>query len=303
MDPFHIHPDVQAALTSGRPVVALESTIISHGLPYPQNLEMANTVARIIKEGGATPATIAVIDGVVKIGLNENELKVLATAQDVMKLSKRDIPYAIAQKRHGATTVSATMVFAHKAGISVFATGGIGGVHRDAQNTFDISRDLEELSQTNVAVVCAGAKSILDLPKTLEYLETKGVPVIGYATDKLPAFYTRSSPYDVDYNLSSPQAIAQMMQAKWSLGLEGGLVVANPIPSEASMDPSYIDSIIAAAITKANKQGIKGKAMTPFLLEEVKNATKGASLDANLALVYNNARLGVKIAKAYSDIT
>ncbi len=296
-----ISSEVHQALTNKKPVVALESTIISHGLPYPQNLEMAKKVEDIIRSEGAVPATIAIINGEIRIGLDETALNVLAESEDVMKISRRDIPYALAKGKHGATTVSSTMFFAAQAGIKVFATGGIGGVHRGAHTTFDISADLEELSQTDVAVVCAGAKSILDLPKTLEYLETKGVPVIGYKTDELPAFYTNSSDLSVDYRVDDVASIARMMYAKWAQGLNGGMVIANPIPASDALDKDYINSVIDSAIVKAENQGITGKAMTPFLLDEVQKATKGASLKANLALVYNNALVAAQLAGHYHE--
>ena len=295
-----IHPEVKKALESNQGVVALESTIISHGMPYPDNLTMAEKVEAIVRENGSVPATIAVLDGVVKIGLNPEELKTLATHEDVMKVSRRDIPYLLANRAHGATTVSGTMIFAQMAGIKVFATGGIGGVHRGAEETFDISRDLEELADIDMAVVCAGAKSILDLPKTLEYLETKGVPVLGYGTNELPAFYTRESGLSVDYEVKNPDMVASMMKAKFESGLKGGMVVANPIPEKDSLSKIYIDNIISAALALAEKKGITGKAITPFLLSEIKDRTDGKSLEANLALVYNNAKVAALIAAAYA---
>ena len=296
-----IHPEVKKALESDQGVVALESTIISHGMPYPDNLTMAEKVEAIVRENGSVPATIAVLNGVVKIGLNPEELKTLATHEDVMKVSRRDIPYLLANRAHGATTVSGTMIFAQMAGIKVFATGGIGGVHRGAEETFDISRDLEELADIDMAVVCAGAKSILDLPKTLEYLETKGVPVLGYGTKELPAFYTRESGLSVDYEVKTPDMVATMMKAKFESGLKGGMVVANPIPEKDSLSKAYIDNIIAAALALAEKKGIAGKAITPFLLSEIKDRTDGKSLEANLALVYNNAKVAALIAAAYAN--
>ncbi len=296
-----IHPEVKKALESNHGVVALESTIISHGMPYPDNLTMAEKVEAIVRENGSVPATIAVLDGVVKIGLNPEELKTLATHEDVMKVSRRDIPYLLANRAHGATTVSGTMIFAQMAGIKVFATGGIGGVHRGAEETFDISRDLEELADIDMAVVCAGAKSILDLPKTLEYLETKGVPVLGYGTNELPAFYTRESGLSVDYEVKNPDMVASMMKAKFESGLKGGMVVANPIPEKDSLSKTYIDNIISAALALAEKKGITGKAITPFLLSEIKDRTDGKSLEANLALVYNNAKVAALIAAAYAN--
>ncbi len=298
-----IHPDVAKALQEKRPVVALESTIIAHGMPYPENLDMVNRVEAIIQDEGAVPATIAIIDGFIHVGLSKDSLEMLAKSDQIMKISKRDIAYATSQKKHGATTVSATMLIAEMVGIKVFATGGIGGVHRYAEQTFDISRDLEELASCDVAVVSAGAKAILDLPKTLEYLETKGVEVIGYQTDRLPAFYTRDSHYPVDYRLDEPLAIARLMDAKWSLGLKGGLVIANPIPEPYSIQSSWINEKIESALQEANALQIKGKETTPFLLSKVKELTKGESLKSNLELVYNNARLAAQIASSYATIT
>jgi pseudouridine-5'-phosphate glycosidase len=297
-----ISQEVKEALSNNDPVVALESTIISHGMPYPENLDMARKIERIVRDEGAVPATIAIIEGVIHVGLNEDELVKLAQGSCVMKLSKRDIAYAISEKKDGATTVSATMLLAEKAGINVFATGGIGGVHRFAENTFDISRDLEEIASCNVAVVSAGAKAILDLPKTLEYLETKGVEVIGYQTDTFPAFYTRESELSVTHRLDAPEAIARLMYAKWHLPLRGGIVVANPIPEEHSIPSEWIDEKINYALEEASSQGIKGKDTTPFLLSRVKELTEGSSLKANLELVYNNAILAARIAKSYSQL-
>lgn len=271
-------------------------------MPYPENLDMARKIERIVRDEGAAPATIAIIEGVIHVGLNEDELVKLAQGSRVMKVSKRDIAYAISEKKDGATTVSATLLLAEKAGINVFATGGIGGVHRFAENTFDISRDLEELASCNVAVVSAGAKAILDLPKTLEYLETKGVEVIGYQTDTFPAFYTRESELSVTHRLDEPEAIARLMYAKWHLPLRGGIVVANPIPEEHSIPSEWIDEKINYALEEASSQGIKGKDTTPFLLSRVKELTEGSSLKANLELVYNNAILAARIAKSYSQL-
>lgn len=299
---MRISQEVKEALGNNDPVVALESTIISHGMPYPENLDMARKIERIVRDEGAAPATIAIIEGVIHVGLNEDELVKLAQGSRVMKVSKRDIAYAISEKKDGATTVSATLLLAEKAGINVFATGGIGGVHRFAENTFDISRDLEELASCNVAVVSAGAKAILDLPKTLEYLETKGVEVIGYQTDTFPAFYTRESELSVTHRLDEPEAIARLMYAKWHLPLRGGIVVANPIPEEHSIPSEWIDEKINYALEEASSQGIKGKETTPFLLARVKELTEGSSLKANLELVYNNAILAARIAKSYSQL-
>lgn len=297
---LEIKPEVLKALSDNQPVVALESTIISHGMPYPQNVETAKRVEEIIRSEGAIPATIAILNGKIKIGLTEEELEYLGKAQDVLKVSRRDLPFVVAKAQNGATTVAATMICAELAGIAVFVTGGIGGVHRGAQETFDISADLTELEKTSVAVVCAGAKSILDLGLTLEYLETAGVPVLGYQTKELPAFYTRQSGFEVDYQMDTPEEVAEVMHQKWSLGLEGGLVVANPIPQAYQMDKSFIDDIIASALKNADVLGIKGKDTTPFLLSEIKKLTGGSSLEANIQLVYNNALVGANIAKAYA---
>jgi len=284
------------AKEKGLPIVALESTIISHGMPYPQNVQTAREVEQIIRDGGAVPATIALIDGKIKIGLSDEELEMFGNAQGVAKTSRRDIGYLLATKKIGATTVAATMICAELAGIELFVTGGIGGVHRGAETTMDISADLEELAMTNVAVVCAGAKSILDIGLTLEYLETKGVPVIGYGTDKLPAFYARESEFDVNIRVDSAEETAAILRAKWDLGLRGGALIANPIPVEDAMESSVIDGIIDNALNEAKEQGIAGKNVTPFLLGKVKELTEGKSLDANIALVKHNARVGAKIA-------
>ena len=294
-----IHPEIVQALKEKKPIVALESTIISHGMPFPQNVEMALKVEEIIKSGGVLPATIAIIDGMIKVGLTEEEIKYLAQKEDVLKVSKRDLAYCISKKKTGATTVSATMIIAYMAGINVFATGGIGGVHRGAEYSFDISRDLEELAELDVAVICAGAKSILDLGLTLEYLETKGVEVIGYQTKELPAFYTKESGFELEIQLDTPKEIADLMKAKWSLGIKGGMVIANPIPKAYSQDVKEINTVIESALKEAEEKGIKGKKITPFLLQKVKELTKGASLESNLELVYNNAKLAAKIAKEY----
>ncbi|MED4878506.1 pseudouridine-5'-phosphate glycosidase [Anoxybacillus geothermalis] len=292
--------EVAQAKAEKKPIVALESTIISHGMPYPENVQTAKDVERIIRDRGAVPATIAIIDGKIKIGLTDDELELLGTSRDVEKVSRRDLPYVVAKKKHGATTVAGTMICAQMAGIRVFATGGIGGVHRGAEQTMDISADLQELSRTNVAVVCAGAKSILDLGLTLEYLETHGVPVIGYQTDVLPAFYSRTSPFRVDYRLDSAEEIAQFIETKWKLGLNGGVVIANPVPKEEELEESYITAIIEQALKEAEKQHITGKAVTPFLLDRVKTLTGGKSLKANIALVKNNAALAADLARELS---
>ncbi len=298
-----INNEVREALDSGKPVVALESTIISHGMPYPMNVETALNVEKIIREGGATPATIAIVQGRLKVGLTTEEIDALGKAgQNVVKTSRRDIPFIIANRLDGATTVASTMIIAHLAGIKIFATGGIGGVHRGAEHSFDISADLEELGRTDVAVVCAGVKSILDIPLTLEYLETKGVPVVGYQTDELPAFYTRKSGYGVDYTIQTPDALARALKAKWELGLHGGIVVANPIPKAFEMDFDTINHAIESALKEADALGITGKESTPFLLAKVKELTGGDSLHSNIELVYNNARLAAKLAVAYAKL-
>ena len=292
-----IAPEVRAALEAGKPVVALESTIISHGMPYPQNVETALNVERIVRENGAVPATIAIIGGRLKAGLSEEEITYLGKkGYDVTKASRRDLPVLVARGADGATTVATTMIIAAMAGIRVFATGGIGGVHRGAETTMDISADLEELAQTGVLVVCAGAKSILDLGLTLEYLETKGVPVIGYQTEELPAFYTRKSGFGVDYRLDAPEEIAAAFRAKLEMGLAGGMLVTNPIPEEYSMDPDVINKAIDEAVEEAKAKGIHGKQTTPFLLAKIKDITGGDSLASNIRLVYNNAELAAKIA-------
>ncbi|WP_444643474.1 pseudouridine-5'-phosphate glycosidase [Caproiciproducens sp. R1] len=295
-DYLEINPGVQKALDAGKPVVALESTIISHGMPYPQNVETARNVEKIVREHGAEPATIAIIGGKIKIGLTDDELEHLGTAKNVIKTSRRDIPFIIAKKADGAATVATTMILAALAGIRVFVTGGIGGVHRGAQETFDISADLEELARTNVAVVCAGAKSILDLKLTLEYLETRGVPVIGFGTDELPAFYTRKSGFHVDYRVDSEKELAQAVKVKWEMGINGGLVIANPIPEQYQMDKAVIDKAIDEALEDAAREGVKGKETTPYLLAKIKEITGGDSLDSNIQLVYNNAVVGTNLA-------
>ena len=299
-----IKEEVAEALKEGKAVVALESTIISHGMPYPKNVETALKVEALIRENGAIPATIAILDGKLKVGLTKEEIELLGKkGEDVIKTSRRDIPFIVAGKKDGATTVAATMIIAKLADIKVFATGGIGGVHRGAQESFDVSADLEELASTDVAVVCAGAKSILDIGLTLEYLETAGVPVIGFDTDELPAFYTRKSGFKVDYNLGSPAEIARVLKAKWDLKLHGGVVVANPIPEEFQMDYDTINGAIQEALKESEEKGIKGKDSTPFLLAKVKDITAGTSLDANIELVYNNAVLGAKVAVELSKLS
>ena len=292
-----VSPEVKAAIDAGKPVVALESTIISHGMPYPQNVETALNVERIVRENGAVPATIAIIRGKITVGCTHEQIEHLGKkGLAVTKASRRDLPVLLSRGEDGATTVTTTMIGAALAGIRVFATGGIGGVHRGAETTMDISADLEELAQTQVLVVCAGAKSILDLGLTLEYLETKGVPVIGYRTKELPAFYTTHSGYQVDYRLDTPREIADAFAVKLDMGLAGGMLVTNPIPDEYAMDLDYINQNIDAAIAEAASLGIHGKETTPFLLDKIQKLTGGDSLKANIQLVYNNARLGAQIA-------
>ncbi|MGG0643898.1 pseudouridine-5'-phosphate glycosidase [Sporosarcina gallistercoris] len=292
--------EVLNAKAAGQPIVALESTIISHGMPYPQNVETARAVEQIIRDNGAVPATIALIDGKIKIGLSYDELEMFGKSDNVAKVSRRDIGYLLATKQLGATTVAATMICADLAEIRMFVTGGIGGVHRGAETTMDISADLEELAKTDVAVVCAGAKSILDIGLTMEYLETKGVPVIGYETDELPAFYTRKSGFPVNFRADNPEVVAETLAVKWNLGLAGGAVVANPIPVADELDPEMINGIIDQALAEAKEKGIKGKDVTPFMLGKVKDLTEGKSLVANIALVKHNAVVGAKIAVALS---
>lgn len=296
-----INQEVQTALDQKQAVVALESTIISHGMPYPQNVEMAKKVEDIIRQAGAVPATIAIMDGKIKVGLDPEDLERLASEDHVAKVSRRDMAKVLASGGLGATTVATTMMGAHMAGIKVFVTGGIGGVHRGVEDTMDISADLEELAHTPVTVVCAGAKAILDLPRTLEYLETKGVPVIGYQTDMLPAFYTSTSDYQLNARADSPQEIASIMDYSDQLDLQGGILVTNPIPKEAEIPHETIDTIIDQALAEAKAQGISGKDTTPFLLAKIVELTDGASLDTNIALVYNNARVGAEIAVAYQS--
>ncbi len=292
-----ISPEVHMALDAGRPVVALESTIISHGMPYPKNVDTALKVEQVIRDNGAIPATIAIIGGRLKAGLSPAEIEHLGKAgRQVAKASRRDLPALVARKQDGATTVTTTMIIAGMAGIKIFATGGIGGVHRGAQTTMDISADLEELAQTPVMVVCAGAKSILDLGLTLEYLETKGVPVIGYGTDELPAFYTRSSGFNVDYRVDSPKELADMFRAQRDLGYRGGMLVTNPIPEEFSMDKAVIDQAIDQALRECTEKGIHGKETTPFLLAKVVELTGGDSLESNIMLVLNNAKVAALTA-------
>jgi pseudouridine-5'-phosphate glycosidase len=291
-----IHPDVETALRQNSPVVALESTIITHGMPFPQNVETARQVEAIVRENGAMPATIAVIGGRIKIGLQARELEWLGTAKDVLKLSRADLAFAVSARRHGATTVAATMICAHLAGIRIFATGGIGGVHRGVEHSMDISADLDELARTPVAVVCAGAKAVLDLPRTLEYLETRGVPVIGYHTDRFPAFWSATSELPVPIRLDTPDAIADLIRTKEALALTGGLLVANPVPSPDEIPSAEMARFIENAVEEADRRGIIGKAVTPFLLSYLLEKTGGRSLATNIALVKNNAALAARIA-------
>ncbi len=292
-----IKPEVAKALEDGVPVIALESTIIAHGMPYPRNVETAIEVEDIIRREGVMPATIAIIDGRIKVGLTKEEIEYLGTADNVLKVSRRDFPLVIAKKMNGATTVAGTMIAAHMAGIKMFVTGGIGGVHRGAGESFDISADLEELKMTDVAVVCAGVKSILDIGATLEYLETAGVPVVTYGADQFPAFYSRQSGFPAECRLDDPKDIAALMNAKEELGLRGGMLVACPIPQEDEIPFEKMDAVIQEALKECEEQGVKGKRITPFLLSRVKDLTEGHSLEANIKLVYNNASVGAKIAK------
>ena len=298
-----VAPEVKKAIEEGKPVVALESTIISHGMPYPKNVETALNVEKVIRDNGAVPATIAIIGGRLKAGLSKEEIDYLGkTGQKVTKVSRRDLPVIVSRKMDGATTVATTMIIAAMAGIKVFATGGIGGVHRGAETTMDISADLEELAQTPVLVVCAGAKAILDLGLTLEYLETKGVPVIGYGTEELPAFYTRKSGFKVDYRLDTPTEVAAAFVAKKELGMAGGMLLTNPIPEQYAMDDKVINAAIDQAIKESVEQGIKGKATTPVLLARVVELTGGDSLESNIQLVYNNATVAAKTAVEISKM-
>ena len=293
---LHFSEEVLAARAAGKPVVALESTIISHGMPYPQNVQTAREVEQIIRDGGAVPATIAIIDGKICVGLSDAQLEQLGNTEGVLKVSRRDLPYVLSQKKLGATTVAATMICAELADIRVFVTGGIGGVHRGAQTSFDISADLQELAHTSVAVVCAGAKSILDLPLTLEYMETHGVPVVSVGQAQFPAFFTRESGLNADFQLDGAAELADFIRTKWQLGLNGGVVVANPVPQADAMPKTEIDAMTEQALREAEAQGVNGKAVTPFLLERIKQLTEGRSLDTNIALVKNNAVLGAELA-------
>ncbi|WP_413503292.1 pseudouridine-5'-phosphate glycosidase [Serratia grimesii] len=301
-DYLDISPEVAEALANKRPVVALESTIISHGMPYPQNAQTALEVEQKIRDNGAVPATIAIINGRMKAGLTREEIELLGKeGHKVAKVSRRDLPFIVAAGKHGATTVASTMIIAEMAGIHVFATGGIGGVHRGAEHTFDISADLQELARTNVAVICAGAKSILDLGLTTEYLETHGVPLIGYQTSTLPAFFCRTSPFSVSIQLDAPVEIARAMATKWQTGLEGGMVIANPIPAQYAVPEDKINAAIERAVRESVEQGVQGKDSTPFLLARVAELTGGDSLTANIQLVFNNAKLAAQIACCYQE--
>ncbi|MBQ0819624.1 pseudouridine-5'-phosphate glycosidase [Microvirga terrae] len=293
-----IAPEVQATLAAGGPVVALESTIITHGMPHPQNVATARDVEAVVRDNGAVPATIAIINGRIKVGLSDAELDWLGTARDVMKLSRADLPYAVSSGRQGATTVAATMICARLAGIRVFATGGIGGVHQGVEDTMDISADLDELARTPVAVICAGAKAILDLPRTLEYLETRGVPVVGYRTDRFPAFWSRASDLPVPLRVDSPDALADLIRTKEALGIEGGVLVANPVPDADEIPAGAMKTFIDAAVAEAKARGVTGKAVTPFLLSHLFEVTGGRSLATNIALVKNNAALAAQLAAA-----
>ncbi len=297
---LEINSEVKKALLNNSPIVALESTIISHGMPYPQNIETAQNVEQIVRDNGAIPATIALLNGKIKVGLNESEIDYLAkSGNKIVKASRRDLPYLLSQKIDGATTVASTMIAANLAGIRVFATGGIGGVHRGASESFDISADLQELANTNVAVVCAGIKAILDLGLTLEYLETFGIPVLGYQTDELPAFYTQKSGFKVNYKMETATEIAKLLKTKWELDLKGGVIITNPVPKDKELDFKLMNNAIDKALIEEKKSGIKGKDSTPFLLGKVKEFTDGLSLNANIELVYNNAKLAAQIANEY----
>uniref|UniRef100_UPI0038CC0140 pseudouridine-5'-phosphate glycosidase n=1 Tax=Limibacter armeniacum TaxID=466084 RepID=UPI0038CC0140 len=295
-----ILPEVREALLSGKPVVALESTIIAQGMPYPENVSTAKKLSQTIRDRGAMPATIAIIKGRIKVGLELDDLTYIGKSESVIKVSRRDLPFIIAQQGDGATTVASTMIIAALAGIKVFVTGGIGGVHRGADKTMDISADLMELARTNVAVICAGVKSVLDIGLTLEYLETHGVPVLGYQTSNFPAFYLRNSGFGVDRKIDSPEVLAKVIKTKWELGLNGGVVIGNPVPIDHEMDEDTINKAIEDALKEANTQQVSGKEITPFLLSKIKSITEGKSLETNIALVLNNARLGADLAKAMS---
>ena len=299
---LYVAPEIQEAIDNGKPVVALESTILSHGMPYPENLEFAHKVEEIIRAEGAIPATTAIIGGKLCVGLDSDQLEIMCKAENVGKVSRRDVATYVATEQVGATTVATTMMLAEMAGIRFFATGGIGGVHRGAETTMDISADLQELANTKVGVICAGAKSLLDIGLTLEYLETMGVPVLGLKTDDFPAFYCRKSGYGVDYNAADEKTVAKIMKTKWDLGLKGGAVIANPIPAEYELDFDEMEAVINKALAAAKEDGIRGKATTPFLLAHIKEYTKGVSLASNLQLAYNNAREAAKIAVEYTKL-
>lgn len=291
-----IDDEVKGALENNKPVAALESTIIAHGMPYPKNIEVALEVEKIVRENGAIPATIAVLDGKLRVGLSKEEIEYLGKSDNIYKVSRRDLPYVVAKGLDGATTVAATMIISEMAGIKVFVTGGIGGIHRGASETFDISADLQELANTSVAVVCAGAKSILDVGLTLEYLETFGVPVLGFKTEEFPAFFTRKSGFNVDFKMNDEEELGKFIKAKWEIGLKGGIVIGNPIPNKYEMDYDEINKAINDALKEAEEKSIKGKQITPFLLDKVKEKTDGNSLQSNIKLVYNNAKLGANLA-------
>jgi len=298
-----ILPEIENAIARGKPVVALESTIISHGMPYPKNVETAKEVEQMVRDNGATPATIAILGGRLKVGLNDQELEYLGkSGLSITKASRRDIPFIVSKGTDGATTVAATMIISALAGIKLFATGGIGGVHRDGENSMDVSADLNELSNTNVSVICAGIKSILDIGRTLEYLETLGVPVVGYQTDHVPAFYARSSGYSVDYRADTAKEIAASLKAKYYLNLHGGVLITNPVPEKHALDPKDIEKTIHEALEEMNKRGITGKDTTPFLLARIAEQTVGESLETNIKLVLNNAKLAAEIAVEYGKL-
>jgi pseudouridine-5'-phosphate glycosidase len=296
-----IHPEVKQALDKGKPVVALESTIISHGMPFPQNIETATAVEEVIRANGAIPATIAIFDGKCYVGLTAEQLAFFGKATHVWKVSLRDMPYVISQKLYGATTVAATMRIASMAGIKIFVTGGIGGVHRDAEHTMDISADLTEMAETNVAVISAGVKSILDIGLTLEYLETKGIPVVSFGQDAFPSFYSSTSGYPSPLRIDTATEIATLLKTKWQLGLNGSVLIANPVPAEQQMDAAEIEVHILEALNAAKKENITGKEVTPFLLKYISEHTQGESLEANIALIKNNAKLGAEIAVAFAS--
>lgn len=295
-----IKDEVKEALEAGKPVIALESTIIAHGMPYPKNIETALEIEDILRENGVVPATIGIIDGRIKVGLTKEEVEFLGQSDEVAKVSRRDFPIVLGEKQHGATTVAGTMIAAELAGIKIFVTGGIGGVHRGAETSFDVSADLEELKRTSVAVISAGAKSILDIGLTLEKLETFGVPVLSYQTDEIPAFYSRHSGFKSDYKLDTPEQAAAILKAKWEIGLEGGVLITNPVPEADEIEYSLIEEKIEQALSEAEKEGISGKEMTPFLLDRIKEITDGQSLETNISLVRNNAIVGAKIANAFA---